>query len=1372
MKCAIIPRVKDKDGNKVFSKLFKDLLNITNNNRRLTKDIYYRTKNSKIKSVFPNLKFDNNNEVTIKSLIKETNLLKYVGADNIIKSIERKLDRTDSKGNIKWKQDTTENYTKMVSQLVDFNAANDYSDNVIALLDKRINPTTQKAEIAPRIVFRDATSTREADKMAYNHSLNQKLRGILEKHNIKVGTLTALEEARGIKGVTDFSLAEDAAQGITQLIRIAQGQVGEQVLPEEFAHFALEALGENPLVQRLITTIEESGLDVQILGEDYAAYSEAYNRDSTKLAKEAAGKLVAEHLSGIESPVANRLPLISRVINAIKNFFKGISISDINRARVAANHHVNEITKGILSGALDGEMSLSNITSTDSYYNLKENLTRDQKIVKNIIEQELRRLHIYSSRKNMTKKQAEKERKELIAQGKIPFTDKQELLIGDLELSLEDNTEIDGIYNYLIESLNVLEQLETRLNKIVKENGTLNQKAKVLRDIRNYIASYQGISKDIKSAILDAKEEGDNRYHAKLQEALKSMNNIIDDLAIQYDKKAMPLFLDFLKPYLGESIEITMGKHKGTVMKVDEMVRLMPNDISIFDRYLDSLAESGNLVVKVFDQYNKNAKDRARRSTIGKIKDLIAAHIKAEQAGVTDFEWMFEKDENGDKTGRYISEINWEKFNKTRADFFEKLEERYGKNPVGQEGVLKDKEVKEWYAANMIGEDVDGEYKSMPRKDLYTNEAFMRLNAAQKDYYYSVIDFKASLDKFLPENYTHLLNSVKIRKDLIERFKSAGSIKGVATEFAEAVKDAFMQRSDDIDMSMETTKATVTDFENKQVQTLPIYYTKLREGESQNDVSTDVTSTLIAYTSMVMDYHEMSKIIDIMEMSKDVLFDQQTQVKEGGRSLKQTIKSLGREVQSSTTVSTAKTLIAERLQDYFNMQIYNKYMKDEGTFGDSNISKAKTANMVNQATALSNLALNALAGFANITIGKVMMRIESFSGEYFTEKDTLKADAIYAKQILPFLGEIGNRVKTTKLALWNEHHNTMQDYEGDIRHQNFDRKTWFSRMFSQQSLFMINNSGEHWMQTRTSLAVANNTKVLDKNGKEITLWDAYDVQYIDPSNHALGARLVLKEGVTKLDGSAITEQDEIKFSRKVKTINQRMHGIYNKTDKSAIQNLALGRMAMLFRRWMRPGWTRRFQGVTYNMDLEQWTEGYYHSSWRFFKALAIDLRHLRLDIATNWNNLDKHEKANIRRVLTEVGHLLAVVLANMLLFRGGDDDDEERSWVSSMAEYQLRRSYTELGVFVPGPQMISEGLKLLQSPAAGINTIDHTLGLLDLINPYNYEFIGGDDAVIQAGRFKDKSKAQKAIMVSPLMPMYNTVTKALNPQDMIPFYKK
>ena len=1368
MKCAIIPRVINKDGKKVFSKLFKDLLNITNNNRELTKDIYARTKNSNITKLFPNLKFDSNNEVTLKSLLQETDLIKFIDVKNIINTIERNIGRIDNKGNLKWQKDTTENFRSLVSKMIDFNTLNNYSDNVVALLDRRVNPITNEKEIIPKIVVKDASSSAEAHKMAYDYNLNNRLRDILSQHNVKVGALTALEEARGINGITDFSRAEDAAQGIMELIRIAQGEVGEQTLPEEFAHFALEALGNNPLVERLIDNIEKNGLDTEILGDSYNDYSEAYQGDTRQLAKEAAGKLVAKELRGEGNPVAPRLPLLKRIINRIKDLFKNFSISDINRARMAAQQNVNEITKGILEGALDSEMRLSNITTSDSYYNLKENLTRDQKIVKKIIEQELRRLDIYSSRKNLTKKQADQERKDLAAQGKIPFKESQELLIGDLEVSLEDNTEIEGIYNYLIQSLDVLEQLETRLNKTIKENASLNHKAKVLRDIRNYIASYQGISKDIKSAILDAKEEGDNRYHKKLEEALNTMNNLIGDLAIQYEKKSIPLFIDFLKPYLGEAIEIPSGKHKGKVMMVEDIIKLMPQDISIFDRYLDSLAESKNLVIKVFDQYNKNAKEKARRSTIERSKELAAAHMKLEQAGIKDFEWMFEKDENGDKTGRYISEIDWEKFNKTRADFFEKLEIRYGKNPVGQEKVLKDQEVKEWYSSNMISENVDGTYKSMPRKDLYTNEDFSKLNKAQKEYYQTVINYKASLDKFLPENYTHLLNAIKIRKDLVERIKSSGNSKEAIGQFVEAIKDGFIKRSDDTELA---TRATLTDFENKQVQTLPIYYTKLREGESMNDLSTDVTSTMMAYTAMVMDYHEMSKVIDIMEMSKDVLFDQQTQVTDGGKSLVQTIKSLGREVESPSTISTSKTKIAERLQDYFDMQVYNRYMKDEGTIGNTKISKAKLANQINQATALSNLALNALAGVANVVIGRTMMRIESFAGEYFTQKDTIKADSIYAKELPSALGELGNRVKISKLSLWNEYHNTMQDYEGAIRNQNFDRKTWFSRMFSQQSLFFINNSGEHWMQTRTSLAVANNTKVLDKNGKEITLWDAYEVQYIDPNNHSLGAKLVLKEGVTKLDGTAITEKDEIKFSKKVKTINQRMHGIYNKTDKSAIQSLALGRMAMLFRRWMRPGWTRRFQGLTYNMDLEQWTEGYYHSSFRFFKALATDLRHLRLDIATNWDKLTKHEQANVRRVLTEVGHLLAIILANMVLFQG-DDDDDERSWASSMAEYQLRRSFTELGVFVPGPQMISEGLKLLQHPAAGINTIDNFLGLIDLANPYNYEFINGDDAVIQAGRFKDKSRAQKAIIVSPLLPMYNTVTKALNPQDLIPFYKQ
>ena len=152
------------------------------------------------------------------------------------------------------------------------------------------------------------------------------------------------------------------------------------------------------------------------------------------------------------------------------------------------------------------------------------------------------------------------------------------------------------------------------------------------------------------------------------------------------------------------------------------------------------------------------------------------------------------------------------------------------------------------------------------------------------------------------------------------------------------------------------------------------------------------------------------------------------------------------------------------------MQVYGRYMADEGTFGKTNIDKGKVANFVNRVTSMNNLALNVLSGISNLATGKVMMRIESFAGEFFNEKNTITADRIYGQSLPAYLAEIGDRVKTSKLALWDELFNVMQEYEQDVREVNFDRKTWFSRMFGTSTLFFMNNAGEHWMQNRTSLA--------------------------------------------------------------------------------------------------------------------------------------------------------------------------------------------------------------------------------------------------------------------------------------------------------------
>jgi hypothetical protein len=138
-----------------------------------------------------------------------------------------------------------------------------------------------------------------------------------------------------------------------------------------------------------------------------------------------------------------------------------------------------------------------------------------------------------------------------------------------------------------------------------------------------------------------------------------------------------------------------------------------------------------------------------------------------------------------------------------------------------------------------------------------------------------------------------------------------------------------------------------------------------------------------------------------------------------------------------------------------------------------------------------------------------------------------------------------------------------------------------------------------------------------------------EVVPIDKNNKKLGAKLQLKQGYTKEDGSAFTRDDIIAFSRKSAAINQRMYGIYNKADRDAVQRLAIGRMGIMFRKWIKPSLNRRFKSASYNMDLQTWTEGYYVTTGRFLLQLAKELRKSQFDIASDWKNLSRLEDYEI-----------------------------------------------------------------------------------------------------------------------------------------------
>ena len=1341
--CAIIPQVRNNKGQVVDSKLFKGLLAYTGNNRSEATRLYLITKSSEfIKNWNPRLTLDENNEPTLRSLLQKTNLSDVIPESKVLERLNREI------GYYKRGMDrpalwvnNDENYQKLLQKAISFNQTSDFRDDYVAKIIKIQDTESPRIFIGVKVEKRNRLNSIDADKMAYNANLNSRLRDILAANGIAIGALTDLEKRMEINGVTDFDVARTAANGMIEMIRLANGIEGEKALPEEFAHFAIEAMGESPLINRLINNLSSSGLIGEILGDEYETYNTLYKGNTAKLAKEAAGKLLAKHL--LKSEPIGQKPyknLLERVISAIKSFFKTMNANQIQKAMYEADKDFGRLARDILNGRMDEEINVENISSSGLFYQTNERVQRDRRLLQDIMNNELKRLKIYEKRNPNSQ-----------------FSANQRLLIDRLELELADNNEVEGIYAFLDNALEELQKVSSRLEVLRNTPATnANERAYVLRDVRNYMYSYKNIIEDIRKALVDEERYTDNRYGQRVRVALDNASILIGDLFVKYNDVSMPLFVDFIKPFVGENIMIPFGKFKGKVIKAEDLVKMADEDISIFDRWLDSMADSSDYMLKVMDQAVKKSKEQARLRTIDVMKQLQAATIKLEEAGIKNTDWMFERDSKGNLSGNYISEINQALFKEKVRKMFKSLNEKYGKNPVGENAEKYKKERQAWFDANM--EIVNG--KKVPKMSIYGNKQYQRLNAAQKEYYDTVMNIKSQLDSYLPEKYTTLTNAVKIRKDLLERVKSSNGVKSGAKQIWESIKDEFIRRTDDVDFG---DRATVKDFEGNEVQTLPIYFTKLKEGESANDLSTDIVSTLTAYAAMANDFDEMNKVIDVLELGRDLLRERQVIQTQGGKPLVEKFKAVGRKVESKLTKEGEATRFVQRLNDFFEMQVYGRYMADEGTFGKTNIDKGKVVNFVNRVTSMNNLALNVLSGISNLATGKVMMRIESFAGEFFNEKNTITADRIYGQSLPAYLAEIGNRVKTSKLALWDELFNVMQEYEQDVREVNFDRKTWFSRMFGTSTLFFMNNAGEHWMQNRTSLALADAYKMKAPNGKIVSLWDAMEVVPIDKNNKKAGAKLQLKQGYTKADGSAFTQDDIIKFSRRSAAINQRMHGIYNKADRSAVQRLAIGRMGMMFRKWIKPSLNRRFKSATYNYDLDAWTEGYYRTSGRFLLQLARDLRETQFNLAARWNELTPTEKANIRRALTETGHFLAV-MAIIGLIEWSDDKD--RPWLVRMAEYQARKLYTELGAMIPGKPMISEGLKIIKSPAAGVNTIENMLGLTKLLNPWNYM----DE--LQSGRYEGHSTAYKSFFESPVIPMNRTIYRGLHPETGIPFFKQ
>lgn len=794
-------------------------------------------------------------------------------------------------------------------------------------------------------------------------------------------------------------------------------------------------------------------------------------------------------------------------------------------------------------------------------------------------------------------------------------------------------------------------------------------------------------------------------------------------LRLKVDLEQKKLTTSFLKEYEVEAAQkIPFGDNKGKIVNIEDKLSRADRDMWGVERLLDAMRDAPDRILKLTDKIVKQHKNIARLKAIDFVNQLKKEAKMLENAGITDTKWMYEREyfDREYKTGMYVR-----KGSKEYAEIM--------KNP------------------------------------------------AKARFYNFFMKNKAKFDNMYPPYTVKEGQIINIRKDVLERLKDSGSLQGAAKSFKESIKDEWMNRTQEDEDNMAGFKTAFTNMDGEEIKILPIYYNNINFDalDTLDDVSEDAVSTLAAYAAKAIEYSELNKIINQIELTRNVLKQREIPVEDNGFKIVSWFKKkMQRESEISdelssdkvatqtTYIDNGKSNLYKRFDGYLDMAVYGRFYQDDKQIGK--ISLIKAVDKINGWTARASMSLSLLNGISNIATGYTMMNIETLAKRYFKPKDLAWADATYAANLVPLLGNLGNRIKDDKLSLFGELFDVSQDYDKEgFSNIEWDKKTKLSRLKLGKTLMFIQDAGEHNMSFRTALAMANTVKLKDNQGEIHNLWDSLEVEYIQEDgsfgkdNKNLGARLKIKDGYTKEDGSKFTNNDIIRLQSKIASINQGMHGIYNKIDANLIQRYAIGRAAYLFRKWIWKSYSKRFNRLDFNYDSEEWEEGYYRSCARFIKNVASDLKEFKLNIGVHWDSLSPEEKSNCKKVLIEMASLLAITLINLMADWKGDGDDDDDSWAKNMLMYQSIRLQSELGALTP-VSMVGESIRLFKSPLPMVNT------LTNILDTYKALWIPNWFEDVDRGKFKGHSLGFKYLFGNKVLnPLYNTMYGNLNAEESI-----
>ena len=1340
-----VRQVLSVNGKQVPSKLFDGLIRYYNKDRSKAIYVYALVNTPTFKSSFTNLDTDENGEVTIEALQSVVNLDTIYEEPDNISVLERKIGAKDSQGN-----DIL--YDSIFNIIGSVNSFNMNNPNHTAIIYRR------DGKYGIKIEEKDSNNSTIPQKQMFNSSLCNQLRALLNRAGFDI----RVEENLKFSGVFDPLDMTKTVDGLRTVIRIAKGQEGEEAFPEEYSHLVIEGLRNDLFIKRLLNTISAETI-VSVLGDKLDEYRRLYNDNFELLQREVAAHILQSHIVGNPIKITTPTTLVGRLWSKVKQMFSSISESEIDSAVEEANKGFAQLASASVSGAILPSLDLTNVNTP--LYAVSNQTNKLEELTNRALEIANKRVIILQA-KSKNFKLSPKEEKEL--KYLREYVDKKQY--------------VKACVSFLDQSLDVIQKLNNSLKSKVPGTTltTIRSNSRILREINDFKLGYWDIIRELKhmptlveNGTIDMSMDDANH----ISSIAINIDYILGSINVNYEKIRANTLENFLKMFLPKEVLVTLGKNKGSQITVESIMEMAEHDINFFDTLISSMSDANDPMLSLVDKITKQAmyeRDDVLKDVFDEIK---IADKELRDAGY-DSSFLIELDANGKKTGNWISDIDFNRYYKERAEFLEEL-----KKQKKTEAEIKAAREKWEYEhteemINPYSKKSNPITEIIPRRDMYHSTALDGLSKAQREYYDKMIALKQKLQTYLPNRYSHTYRAVQIPQSFVEGL-GASPIK-TAKQFFQHMQDRFVRREFNMDYGEdiipEMGRNIITDFSGKELQKLPVYYTgRLKD---MDRLSTDVTSSMAAYASMAVNYGKMSEIIDTMELLKDFVNDREVQHTEGESPVYQIFHNAQKTFRRKYTHKGYESNIGRRIDDYYKSVFYGKKKKKEEIAipgADSNIDLGQTADALKEYTGIIGLGLNPFSAISNVTIGKVQLWIEAFGKEFFNWGNLIKARGQYYQLLPSYMAELNSSTKSSKMGILIDEFDMLEEFYSNLSNTKYTGA--LRKLLDNFSVLFMQNMGEHYLHVATGFAILNNHKV-KVGDEEMSIYDALDIDYTTTSTgDKVGGRVVFKDGTVLSDGTlAFTKKMEAEYEKlaskakktesdikrlselesirqntrnfinktkaEINKVNQSLNGAFNETDKGAIHRAAIGRLVMQFRQWMPAHYYRRFAAPYYDAQLERYREGYYRTFGKFIINTIKDLRHAKFTLVTNWNSLNNTEKANMRRAFAEMSIFLT--LAVIIRMIGPVTKNKDSTWHEKMLAYQLMRMKLEVGASMPFTPNFSQNIvTMLQSPAAAITSCNNLLSLLEFWN-MNEE--------LQSGRYKGYSKyTRDVIHATPLL---------------------